>query len=85
MTVPDIYERPEIECDTCVGSGEVFAPGGGFMTCPDCDGDGWREMTDEEWNDASEAAWERRCEGEPPMSAQEQHERAWRQKQELRR
>jgi hypothetical protein len=36
-------------------------------------------------SDAAEAAHERMLDGEPPLSADERHQIAWKQKQELRR
>jgi hypothetical protein len=52
--------------------------------CPDCLGNGWRPMTEDE----IDAAAEQRAEddmSDPPMSMDEMHRAAWAQKQELRR
>ena len=92
---------PDIECDRCNGTGEVcgvnpnrrsrfvghddLSPDDFTVECPVCLGHGERPMTQDELDEAAEAAWERAQEGEPPISAQEQYEAAWKQKQELRR
>ncbi len=71
-----------------------------MVDCEDCGGSGWIKC-DGPFNPPHptfgscrfghcycEAAWERQQEdnaSEPPMSAREQHEAAWQQKQELRR
>lgn len=77
----------EIECHDCDGWG--FIPPvkrmGETLDCEHCNGTGWREETDEEAADRSADAYSDMCEGEPPLSMQEQYEAAWRQKQELRR
>lgn len=81
---------PEIECPECEGSGWVGKRlprlGGGVheVTCEHCNGHGWREMTEDEIDAASEKQAEDVM-SEPPMSLDEQHARAWQQKQELRR
>ena len=92
---------PDIECPTCNGHGEVcgvnpnrrsrfvgmddLSPDDFTVECADCCGHGWRPMTQDEMDDAAEAAWDRAQEGEPPVTMREQHEAAWKQKQELRR
>jgi hypothetical protein len=48
-------------------------------------GQGWREATEEEANDMAADAFSDMCEGEPPLTAQERYEAAWKQKQELKR
>lgn len=53
--------------------------------CPKCWGTGDRPMTDEEWSDWSADRFSDQCEGEPPVSLDEQHASAWKLKQELRR
>jgi RecJ-like exonuclease len=69
-------------CQNCGGDGEV-ADG---VDCPACNGTGECDCgLCESCITASEQAWERQCEGEPPLSADERHQMAWRQKQELRR
>lgn len=76
----------EIECPDCHGEGFIRVnewPFGPMCYC--CNGKGWRAMTDEERDDASENAWSDMCESEPPVSMAEQHQRAWQQKQDLRR
>lgn len=45
----------------------------------------WRTMTADEYYNACEDAYTAQFEGEPPLSAQERHEIAGRQKHELRR
>lgn len=74
-------ERPLIECDACEGTGDCWnnndPTSGQRCDCPTCNGTGERPVTDDEWNDLSEAAYERSLEGEPPMSLDEQHQRAW--------
>lgn len=78
--------RPEIECPECCGNGQTFGKNSGDdIICPLCNGTGWRPMTDEEWSDWSADRFSDMCESEPPPSAKEMHERAWKQKQELRR
>lgn len=76
---------PEIECAECWGNGVEVTPSGlTDTTCPACDGEGWRPMNDDELDRAAEEQAERHM-SEPPMSLDEQHRRAWEQKQELRR
>ena len=91
---------PDIECPTCNGHGEVcgvnpnrrsrfvgmddLSPDDFTVECPDCCGHGWRPMNDDELADAAEQQAEDAM-SEPPMSLDEQHRRAWEQKQELRR
>jgi DnaJ-class molecular chaperone len=76
----------EIECPECCGNGQTIGPNSGEdIICPHCNGHGWRAMTEEEENDRAADAYSDMCEGEPPITAQERHEAAWKQKQELRR
>ena len=77
----------EIECRDCKGHGTRLSPGqlDDSAPCPDCNGTGWRLPTQDEYDSLAEAAYERSLDGEPPLSAQERHERDWKQKQELRR
>lgn len=84
--------RPEIECPTCNGNGWRMARWGfnrrvqlSEEDCRECNATGWRPMTDEEWNDWSADRYSDMCEGEPPLSLDEQHALAWKQKQELNR
>lgn len=76
---------PEIECPDCCGHGWRLMPGtlDDSGICPGCNGEGWREMTDDELDAAAEGQAEDAM-SEPPMSLDEQHTRAWAQKQELR-
>ena len=77
---------PEIECPDCQGHGWRLCPGtlDDSGQCPDCCGHGWRPMTDDELADAAEAQHEAMCEGEPPVSMDEMHQRAHREKLEAR-
>lgn len=81
----------EIECPDCNGYGHIMrrcislGPGLHEMTCGACNGHGWRAMTDDEEADAAEEQYRLMMEGDPPMSMQEAYERAFKQKQELRR
>jgi len=89
---------PEIECPACNGEGEIEAPFQNQCTsivaecppdpvmvdCEDCDGKGWRPMTDDELDAAAERQAEDAT-SEPPLSLDEQHRAAWAQKMELRR
>lgn len=76
---------PEIECPDCDGEGRIWnnadPTSGQSVDCEECRGTGWRTMTADECEDAYTAQFE----GEPPLSAQERREIAWKQKQELRR
>lgn len=78
--------NPEIECPDCQGHGWRLLPGrlDDSDTCPDCQGQGWRPMTQEEIDNAAADAFSDMCEGEPPITMQERHEAAYRQKRELR-
>ena len=92
---------PDIECPRCNGHGEVcgvnpnrrsrfvghddLSPDDFTVECSECCGTGWRPMTQDEIDDAAEDAFSDMCEGEPPVSLDEQHRAAWKQKQELRR
>ncbi len=81
---------PDIECKLCDGNGWIercnpqLGRGVYQEDCPDCCGHGWRPMTQDEIDDAAADAFSDMCEGEPPISAQELYEAAWKQKQELR-
>lgn len=79
----------EIECPDCDGEGRIWnnadPTSGQSVDCDTCDGTGWREPTEEEANDRAADAFSVMCEGEPPLTAQERHLAAWKQKQELRR
>ncbi|EQB06204.1 hypothetical protein [Sphingobium baderi] len=89
----------EIECPQCGGEGEwehphLSTPPGITAECPpdpvmvdceDCDGKGWRPMTDDELAEAAADAFSDMCEGEPPVTMDEQHSAAFQQKMELRR
>lgn len=81
-----IIDPTTVECPACGGYG--FLPPahrmGSTEDCPDCEGSGFRPMTQDEINDAAADAWSELCSGEPPITMQERHEAAWRQKQELR-
>ena len=79
-------DRPEIECPACDGHGTRLVPGklDDADTCTDCDGKGWRPMTDDELAAAAERQAEDAA-SEPPVAMGEQHRAAWAQKQELRR
>lgn len=52
--------------------------------CGECDGTGWRPMTAEERDNAAADAFSDICEGEPPITMDERHAMAWREKQGLR-
>jgi len=64
----------KIECPDCNGEGFVrvnqwpYGP-----TCPFCSGAGWREMTQDEADDAAADAFSDMCEGEPPVGLIERH------------
>ncbi len=78
-------EIPEIECPDCWGNGvKVLVGKLSDETCPACDGQGWRPMTDDELDAAAEKQAEDRM-SEPPMSLDEQHRRDWEKHQELHR
>lgn len=54
--------------------------------CTDCNGSGECDCgLCHSCTTAAENAFSDMCEGEPPISAAERHQMAWRQKQELRR
>ena len=90
----------DVECTTCNGHGEVcgvnpnrrsrfvgmddLSPDDFTVECSDCAGHGWRPMTDDELADAAEAQHEAMCEGEPPVSMDEMHQSAHREKMESR-
>lgn len=82
---------PDIECKACDGNGFTMKSqprlGRGIyeVECEECCGHGWRSMTQDEIEDAASDAFSDMCEGEPPLSADERHQAAWKQKQELRR
>ena len=73
---------PEIECRQCDGNG--FIPPakrmGETVDCAACNGAGWRPMTDDERDDAAADAFSDMCEGEPPITMDERHAMAWREK-----
>lgn len=82
----------EIECCDCAGNGQLMVEnpnplmrGWHNMVCEACNGAGWRQPTDDEIDAMSENAFSDMCEGEPPITMQERHEAAWKQKQGLRR
>lgn len=84
-----IYTQRDVECSACGGEGEIYwpnsqDPASSIEICPDCNGMGWRAMTEDEEADAAEEQYRLMCEGEAPMSMQEAYEVAFRQKQELR-
>ncbi len=69
----------EIECTDCEGHGEVMQQNGTFgfqyiESCTACKGTGWRAPTQDELDNAAEAAYQRQFEGEPPMSFTERAE-----------
>lgn len=74
----------DIECKKCVGTGEVYNSHDCMKDCPDCDGLGWRPMTQDEIEDAAADAFSDMCEGEPPLSADEHYRMAAEQKRRLR-
>ena len=55
-----------------------------YAPCSACDCTGWRPMNEDELDAAAEKQAEDAM-SEPPMTLDEQHRRAWEQKQELRR
>lgn len=81
----------DVECVQCGGEGWTLKRDtrlglGLYETdCEACNGHGWRPMTQDEIDDAAGDAFSDMCEGEPPLSADERHQMAWKQKQELRR
>ena len=91
-------EIGKVRCVECEGEGEFEHPFIGncssivaesppdpvMFDCEHCEGTG-ECGCDECVSTASENAFSDLCESEPPLSAQERHEAAWRQKQELRR
>jgi hypothetical protein len=91
-----LYGTPP--CRECKGEGETEHPhlsnyAGShaespadpvMVDCDHCDGTGECDCVDCS-SDAAEAAHERMLDGEPPLSADERHQIAWKQKQELRR
>ncbi len=78
-------ETPEIECPACDGYGFIppQARMGSTEDCDECEGSGFRPMTQDEINDTAEAAYERDL-SEPPVSLDEQHRAAWDEKRRLR-
>jgi hypothetical protein len=94
-----LVEHPHIQ-GSYGGSHAINPPDPTMVECEDCDGEGWIKC-EGPFNPPHptfgscrfdhcycEAAWERQQEAnasEPPMSADERHALAWRQKQELRR
>lgn len=92
-------DEPEIECPDCEGEGEtehpflegsythshaINPPSSVMITCEACNGKGWRPMTDDEIDDAAADAFSDMCCSEPPITMQERHEAAWKQKMELK-
>jgi len=81
----------DFECTSCAGYGTDDRENDG--QCFRCEGTGWiscdRGGADCPYDIcACERAWERQQEdyaSEPPLSADERHQAAWQQKQELRR
>lgn len=85
------------ECRACDGEGIIWnnadPTSGQWCDCPDCHGEGWIKCNRGGVNCRfdhcyCEAAWERQqadYASEPPTSADERHQLAWQQKQELRR
>ena len=82
--------NPEIECPDCDGEGWTLkrnlslGPGLYEHDCEACKGHGWRSMTDDELDAAAERQAEDAM-SEPPVTMQEDYERAQRQRRELRR
>lgn len=75
-----------IECPECCGNGQTIGPNGGEdIICPLCQGEGWRETTQDELDDMAADAFSDMCESEPPITMQEKYEQAARQKRELDR
>lgn len=90
----------EIECPDCSGHGAVLDPSlRGFrddplyttpppdpawINCSACEGEGWRNATDDELADMAEAQAEDAASGESPVTMQEQYIDAWTMKQALR-
>lgn len=82
-----IYEPSEIECRDCHGNGWLprrwaFNSRVQFTEedCPHCNGHGWRAPTQEELDDMAADAFSDMCESEPPLSMDERHQIAWREK-----
>jgi DnaJ-class molecular chaperone len=71
-------------CLDCDGEGSVVSGEGWEMRCPHCNGSG-ECGCDECVNTASENAFSDMCESEPPLSADERHQMAWREREELRK
>lgn len=93
-------QNGERECPNCEGTGEVEAPFQNqcispvaecppdpvMVDCEECQGEGWRALTDEECAEAAERQAEERAEaGWAYPTLAEQHRAAWIQKQELRK
>lgn len=68
-----VFDTPEIECPKCDNLGFMWPFG---PICSECDGKGWRPMSDDELADAAERQEHDRIHGEPPVSVQEQYQRA---------
>lgn len=89
---------PDIECTSCNGHGEVcgvnpnrrsrfvgmddLSPDDFTVECPDCCGNGWRPMTQDEIDDAAERQAEDAM-SEPPVTMAEQYQRAAEEKRRL--
>lgn len=85
--VVNMPDTPEIECPDCDGNGWLprrWAFNSRVQLteedCPACNGAGWRPMTDDERDDAAADAFSDMCEGEPPITMDERHAMAWREK-----
>lgn len=90
------YLAPDVECPACHGHGEVcgvnpnrrsrfvsnddLSPDDFTVECAECCGTGWRPMTQDEIDNAAEAAFSDLCEGEPPLTMDERHAAAFREK-----
>ena len=72
-------------CLTCDGEGQIGLTAYGPQDCPDCLGAGECDCgLCESCISAAENAWSDLCESEPPLSMDERHQMAWREKEEIR-